>query len=422
MLSRATTRALRGARALSAAPARAAQKKKLLGPKKNAQQVRDLLRTRLALTEAELDRMVRRRPLGALTTIKPKLDWLQRRLDLDQAQLARLVRREPTVLTNSVERNNAPTLDWLQTRLELDTAQLGRMVVKLPALIGKRPESMEENCDWLRRRLGLDATQTRRLVAGFPPLLYLSVDENLKPTLDWLQKRLDLDDGGLRKMVLTHPPLLGLSVEANMAPKLAYLEQELNMTRAALRDHVLRIPAILAYSLDKRYRPRVEACRAAGVDAAYVLTAAPLTDEYFYERLETMREDVVATASSRARTQIAARRAFSTASSDDGNGLPGTEHGGRRLAIVFTCTVCDTRSAKKFSEHAYRHGVVVVRCPGCGNDHLIADNLGFFEDDWTLEDVLRARGDSVETLDDDNLAEGVDADLLKRLVEGRRDK
>ena len=45
-----------------------------------------------------------------------------------------------------------------------------------------------------------------------------------------------------------------------------------------------------------------------------------------------------------------------------------------------------------------------------------------FKDDWTLEDMLRARGDSVETLDDDNLAEGVDAELLKRLVEGRRDK
>ena len=51
MLSRATTRALHAARALSAP----AQKKKLLGPKKNAKQVRDLLRTRLALSEAELE-------------------------------------------------------------------------------------------------------------------------------------------------------------------------------------------------------------------------------------------------------------------------------------------------------------------------------------------------------------------------------
>ena len=75
--------------------------------------------------------------------------------------------------------------------------------MKLPALVGKRPESMEANCDWLRRRLGLDAAQTRRLVAGFPPLLYLSVDDNLKPTLDWLQQRLDLDDEQLKKAVLT---------------------------------------------------------------------------------------------------------------------------------------------------------------------------------------------------------------------------
>ena len=208
--------------------------------------------------------------------------------------------------------------------------------------------------------------------------------------------------------------LPGLSVSNNMEPKLAYLEQELNMTRAALRDHVLRIPAILAYSLDKRYRPRVEACRAAGVDAAYVLTAAPLTDEYFYERLETMRgggrrRDRVVTG---VQHRVLRRR----------QRPPG--HGAWRAAPRHRLHVHGVRHAvgEKFSEHAYRHGVVVVRCPGCGNDHLIADNLGFFEDDWTLEDMLRARGDSVETLDDDNLAEGVDADLLKRLVEGRRDK
>lgn len=62
--------------------------------------------------------------------------------------------------------------------------------------------------------------------------------------------------------------------------------------------------------------------------------------------------------------------------------IPGTGIGkrGRQLAIVFTCTVCNTRSAKQFTENAYRNGVVLVRCPGCQNLHLIADRLGWFDD------------------------------------------
>lgn len=54
----------------------------------------------------------------------------------------------------------------------------------------------------------------------------------------------------------------------------------------------------------------------------------------------------------------------------------------RQLAIIYTCNVCNTRSAKKFTERAYNHGVVMVRCPSCESLHLIADRLGYFPDDY----------------------------------------
>lgn len=94
--------------------------------------------------------------------------------------------------------------------------------------------------------------------------------------------------------------------------------------------------------------------------------------------------------------------------------IPGTKNTkSKTLAIIYTCKVCNTRSAKQFTEHAYRHGVVLVRCPGCQNLHLIADRLGWFEDmdddniegGWDIEKVLAKAGENVTAVTIDNVLE-----------------
>jgi len=100
--------------------------------------------------------------------------------------------------------------------------------------------------------------------------------------------------------------------------------------------------------------------------------------------------------------------------------IPGTQKGGRKLAIVFTCTVCETRSAKQFSEQAYLNGVVIVRCPGCQNLHLIADRLGYFEDgDWDLDSIVAKTGQSVKTINESSVLEVTLEDLVGK--EGMRE-
>jgi mitochondrial protein import protein ZIM17 len=93
-------------------------------------------------------------------------------------------------------------------------------------------------------------------------------------------------------------------------------------------------------------------------------------------------------------------------------GFPGSQSGGKKLAIIFTCTVCNTRAAKQFSEQAYLKGVVLVTCPGCQSQHLIADNLGFFTDSddqeggWTIEKAMaKLEGGGFTKVTDDNVLE-----------------
>ncbi|BAT94488.1 uncharacterized protein HKW66_Vig0191620 [Vigna angularis] len=66
------------------------------------------------------------------------------------------------------------------------------------------------------------------------------------------------------------------------------------------------------------------------------------------------------------------------------------------LAMIFTCKVCETRSIKTVCRESYEKGVVVARCGGCNNLHLIADHLGWFGEPGSVEDFLASRGEEVK--------------------------
>lgn len=67
--------------------------------------------------------------------------------------------------------------------------------------------------------------------------------------------------------------------------------------------------------------------------------------------------------------------------------------------MVFTCSVCNNRQARTFSKDAYQNGVVLIRCEGCDNLHLIADNLGWFRDEKVnIEDIMREKGGRIHKM------------------------
>ncbi|KAF9138206.1 hypothetical protein BGX30_009423 [Mortierella sp. GBA39] len=81
------------------------------------------------------------------------------------------------------------------------------------------------------------------------------------------------------------------------------------------------------------------------------------------------------------------------------NPIPPNTDPKARMLIGFTCTVCNHRSHKTMSKHAYEHGVVIMRCDHCKNRHLIADHLGWFKNGGvTVEDLVKERGETVQKL------------------------
>lgn len=107
-------------------------------------------------------------------------------------------------------------------------------------------------------------------------------------------------------------------------------------------------------------------------------------------------------------TKNSSRRSIS---SSDFKDVPGVKAPGEKYAMIYTCTVCDTRSAKTISKQAYHHGVVVVRCPGCKNLHLIADHKGYFADKgWSIEKHLEGEN-SIKYVTEENVFELTEEDV-----------
>ncbi|KAG5321661.1 DNLZ protein, partial [Pseudoatta argentina] len=83
-----------------------------------------------------------------------------------------------------------------------------------------------------------------------------------------------------------------------------------------------------------------------------------------------------------------------------------------KLKLMFTCKKCQTRTSMLISKLAYNKGVVIVRCEGCKNNHLIADNLGWFSEigkRTNIEKIMELKGETVRKImnDEDGYYEAV---------------
>lgn len=105
--------------------------------------------------------------------------------------------------------------------------------------------------------------------------------------------------------------------------------------------------------------------------------------------------------------------------------VPGVQTSGEKFVIVYTCKICETRSARKISKIGYEKGVVIVKCGKCQSKHLIADNIGIFEEPgWNIKKYLSSTdgesGDFDKIFNEENVLELTMQDLLGRSTVGKK--
>tara|TARA_B110000208_G_scaffold146901_2_gene177257 strand:- start:196 stop:576 length:381 start_codon:yes stop_codon:yes gene_type:complete len=89
---------------------------------------------------------------------------------------------------------------------------------------------------------------------------------------------------------------------------------------------------------------------------------------------------------------------------------PGVQSPGDKMVLGFTCSYEDSPHSadaperthrRVISKKSYETGVVLVRCDCCEKLHLIADNLGWFDDDAVnVETIMADRGEEVRYMED----------------------
>jgi hypothetical protein len=88
------------------------------------------------------------------------------------------------------------------------------------------------------------------------------------------------------------------------------------------------------------------------------------------------------------------------------------------MILMYTCKVCETRSARQISKQGYYYGSVIVRCPGCKGLHMISDHLGWFDQGVKdVEEVLRARGEAIRK---GVLSAGADGNVVEMTADDLR--